>query len=95
MKEYKKVTKTYQTDEISKCICDKCGKECENIHHDTYDEDKRTLLKIQTYYAGDDGYIYLDLCPECTRKLLNWFPKNEEIEDFKDTLDIWENVDNE
>lgn len=90
MKEYKKVVKSYETEEISKCICDKCGKECEKIESETYTDDKRTLLEIKPYYAGDE-HIYLDLCPDCTRELLKWFPKNEKIDNLIDTLDIWEN----
>lgn len=90
MREYKKVTKSYETKEISKCVCDKCGKECEKVIYDTYDSDKRTYVEIRPQYAGDDGRACLDLCPECTRELLDWFPKNEEIINLKETLDIWE-----
>lgn len=90
MREYKTVTKTYETEEISKCICDKCGKVCKKIEHDSYTDDKRTLVKIMPQYAGDNDNICLDLCPDCTKKLLDWFSKNEDIEDLKSTLDIWE-----
>lgn len=91
MREYKKVKKTYDTEEIFRCICDKCGKECVITKQDgTHDISKRTILEINPQYAGEDGHVHLDLCPECTRKLLDWFPKNEAIEDFIDTLNIWE-----
>lgn len=89
MREYKKVTKSYETNEISKCICDKCGVECAKTITDLYDDDRRTLLQIQPQYSGDN-HISLDLCPKCTRELLAWFPKNEEIDDLIDTLDMWE-----
>ncbi len=92
MRKYRKVTKTYETDEIEECVCDKCGKKCEKVHEDNCDVDKRTYIKIQPMYSGDEN-ICLDLCPECTRKLLDWFHRNEEIEDFKQTLDIWEEDD--
>jgi hypothetical protein len=89
MREYKRVIKIYEDNEISKCICDKCGKECVKEKVEDYTVDKRTLITIYPQYTGDNS-IALDLCPECTRELLNWFPKNDEVEDFKETLDMWE-----
>lgn len=90
MKEYKKIIKSYETEEISKCTCDKCGIECEKIITDTYVNDKRTFLQIQPQYTGDE-HISLDLCPKCTRELLAWFPMNEKIKDLIFEIDIWEN----
>lgn len=90
MREYKKVTKTYTAREISKCVCDKCGEVCEIIDFGTHIEEKRTLIEISPQYVGDDSNISLDLCPKCTRELLNWFPKNEKIDDLIFDLNCYE-----
>ena len=89
MREYEKTIATYETTKISKCTCDKCGKLCEAIVEDNYTNDKRTLLHVQPFYSGDSG-VKLDLCPNCTRELLAWFPKNEDIEYLISVLDVWE-----
>lgn len=89
MREYEKVIKSYQTDKLSKCTCDKCGGICDYIKTEDYECDKSTNVRINPYYTGDED-IYFDLCPSCTRELLTWFPKTHEVEVFIDTLDIWE-----
>lgn len=88
MKEYKKVVQSYETNEISKCICDRCGKECDIS--DKQDQ-KRTQVQISPQYIVDKR-LYRDLCPECTRKLLAWFKQDEDVKDFIETLDICESI---
>jgi len=92
MREYEKVTKSYETQELSKCTCDKCGAICTKTITDDYTSVNNTLLKLQPYYTGDHN-ITLDLCPKCTRELLAWFPMNDDIEDFLMLLDVWESED--
>ncbi len=87
MREYKKISKTYTTDKLSKCTCDKCGIECDYVEDE--ETDKSTNVTIRPYYCGDER-IHFDLCPKCTRELLKWFPNTKEVKNFEMTLDIWE-----
>jgi hypothetical protein len=88
LKEYEKVIKTYETEEVKKCTCDKCGKECDISNKG---EQKRTLVQISPQYIGDNR-LYRDLCPECTKELINWFKQDEDTKDFIDVINIWETI---
>jgi hypothetical protein len=87
LRKYEKTVKTYETEEIKQCTCDRCGRECQINKDDSYS--KRTLVNIHPMYAGDSN-LYRDLCTDCTIDLLDWFKKDEDVEDFIETLNIWE-----
>lgn len=89
MREYQTVIKSYESDKLIKCTCDKCGKVCEYKEFENYDSDKSFSIQIKCNYANNE-YIYIDLCLECAKQLLNSLPSSEKIEDFKETITIWE-----
>lgn len=87
MKKYEKITKTYETEKLTKCMCDRCKKEC-NIT-DKY-LPKYSNIEINPRWASEISENF-QLCPECTRRLLEFFTEvdNKIIEEFKDDMKFW------
>jgi hypothetical protein len=75
MKEYKKITKSYETEEVSKVICDNCGKEINIFDKDTGERERYVDITIKTRntYCQQDESTTNQLCNDCARQIYNWF----------------------
>jgi DNA-directed RNA polymerase subunit RPC12/RpoP len=82
MKEYEKVTKSYETEEVSKVNCDKCGKKIDlkgrKEKYINLDFGIRNAVDI------DINKPHYQLCNNCARVFWNWFDyKLENEEHYK------------
>lgn len=93
MLEFKTVTKTYQTEEVSRCVCDRCGKECEKKTTTDNEYEMRSLIEINPKYVFEE-FAKIDLCPECTEKLLDWLGENcKPAKDLKEGIEWLKNAE--
>lgn len=75
MKEYKIITKSYETEEVDKVICDKCGKEI-MLYHENKEKKERYVdinIKTRNTYCQMDMSETNQLCNDCARELYKWF----------------------
>lgn len=92
MRKYKTITKTYESKELVKCVCDICNKECQCTETEYRNIDESFQIQFKCKYA-DNEYIQFDLCPECAKKLLKQFLQTKQLLDFNETVEMWERID--
>lgn len=92
MRKYKTVIKTVS--KINECICDKCGKQCTKMRDEDGNLiDYRISINLNYYYSHiEEEPLILDLCPDCAKELLDWFPSYSEAREFGNNLDILKKI---
>lgn len=75
MKEFKIVTKSFETEETNKVICDKCGKEIDLFYENKEKKERFIDINIKTRntYCQMDISETNQLCNDCGRELYKWF----------------------
>lgn len=88
MKEYKTITKSYETEEVNKVTCDNCGKEIKIKEDEKRERYTNVNIKTMNTYCQKEDSVTNQLCNDCARELYKWF-------DYKMATDKYYAIDSD
>lgn len=86
MKEFKRKFRLFSVDLTVRFICDRCGATCDIS---TPKKEKYSTITVYPYWIYNDKKF--ELCPNCTKELLDFFLKadKDDLCKYKKHLDLF------